>query len=195
MSQTLQQPAPKALPNDYWEGELVPRADPRAVVVSVNPERMSGTPCFVGTRVPIKHLWDYLEGSDTLEEFLEGFEGVSREQVQQVLHLALQKLLEGLPVASARAFSESGLTAIQFQRLLETGVISVNPNIVSGAVVFAGTRVPVYNLRDYLDGGDSIEDFLESFPTVRWEQIHQALELLGGTSASGRQPEREHPLR
>ena len=194
MSQLLEQPTPKALPDDYWEGELVPPADPRAAVISINPERMSGTPCFVGGRVPIQHLWDHLEES-SVEEFLEGFEGVSREQVQQVLHLALEKLLEGLPVASARAFSESGLTAIQFQRLLETGVVSVNPNIVSGAVVFAGTRVPVYNLRDYLDGGDSIEDFLESFPTVRWEQIHQALELLGGASASGRQPEREHPLR
>ena len=90
-------PESRALPDDYWEGELVPRSDPRAAVVSVNPERMSGTPCFVGTRVPIKHLWDYLEGSDTLEEFLDDFEGVPREEVMAALHLSYQRLLDGLP--------------------------------------------------------------------------------------------------
>ena len=45
---------------------------------------MSGTPCFVGSRVPIQHLWDHLDGS-SIEEFLEGFEGVSREQVLALL--------------------------------------------------------------------------------------------------------------
>ena len=111
-----------------------------------------------------------------------------------MLRLALQKLLEGLPTISARSFHESGLTAIQFQRLLADGTASVNPNVVSGAVVFAGMRVPIYNLRDHLSGGDSIEDFLESFPTVRREQVHQALEILKGSSAGGRLPAREHPL-
>ena len=90
-------PESRALSDDYWEGELVPRSDPRAAVVSVNPERMSGTPCFVGTRVPIKHLWDYLEGSDTLDEFLDDFEGVPREEVMAALHLSYQRLLDGLP--------------------------------------------------------------------------------------------------
>ena len=100
MSQLLEQPTPKALPDDYWAGELVPPADSRAAVVSVNPERMSRTPCFVGTRVPIKHLWDYLEGSDTLEEFLDDFEGVPREKVMAVLRLSYQRLLDGLPVVA-----------------------------------------------------------------------------------------------
>lgn len=71
-----QSPQRDSLPEDYWDGELVPNNDPRAEFVSVNPERMSGTPCFVGTRVPIKHLWDYLEHSPTLGEFLDDFEGV-----------------------------------------------------------------------------------------------------------------------
>ena len=194
MSQTLEQSAPRPLPDDYWDGELVPHTDPRAAVVSINPDRMSGTPCFVGSRVPIQHLWDHLDGS-SIEEFLEGFEGVSKAQVQEVLRLALQKLLEGLPTISARSFHESGLTAIQFQRLLANGIASVNPNIVSGAVVFAGTRVPIYNLRDYLSGGDSIEDFLESFPTVRQEQAQQTLGILKGSPANGRLSAREHPLR
>ena len=43
--------------------EKVPPSDPRARVISIDPGRMSGTPCFVGTRVPIKHLWDYLKMS------------------------------------------------------------------------------------------------------------------------------------
>ena len=69
----------------------------RARVISIDPGRMSGTPCFVGTRVPIKHLWEYLEGGDSLEEFLDAFEGVSREQAVTVLQMAMARLLEGLP--------------------------------------------------------------------------------------------------
>ena len=87
----------RTLPSDYWEGELVPPSDPRAATISVNPERMSGTPCFVGTRVPIKNLWDYLEASNTLEEFLEDFEGVPREEVMAALRQSYQRLLDGLP--------------------------------------------------------------------------------------------------
>ena len=50
-------------------------------VVKVDPEIMSGAPCFVGTRVPIQNLIDYLEGGDSIDEFLDGFPSVSREQV------------------------------------------------------------------------------------------------------------------
>ena len=100
MSHTLEldpPPSRRALPDDYWDGELVPREDPRAAFISVNPERMGGTACFVGTRVPIKHLWDYLEGSDTLEEFLDDFEGVPREEIMAALRASYQRLLDGLP--------------------------------------------------------------------------------------------------
>ena len=54
-------------------------------------------------------------------------------------------------------------------------VISRSPDVMSGAPVFAGTRVPVQSLLDYLAGGHPLEEFLEDFPTVRREQ---ALELL-----------------
>lgn len=54
-------------------------------------------------------------------------------------------------------------------------IISRSPDVMSGAPVFAGTRVPVQSLIDYLAGGHPLEDFLEDFPTVRREQ---ALELL-----------------
>jgi len=47
-------------------------------LVSVDPEVMSGAPCFAGTRVPVKNLFDYLEGSSSLEDFLEDFPSVSR---------------------------------------------------------------------------------------------------------------------
>ena len=50
-------------------------------VVKIDSETMSGAPCFSGTRVPIQNLIDYLEGGDSVEDFLEGFPSVSREQV------------------------------------------------------------------------------------------------------------------
>ncbi len=63
-------------------------------LIWTDPERMSGTPCFYGTRVPIKHLFDYIEGGSTIDDFLDGFEGITREQVQGVLELARTELLE-----------------------------------------------------------------------------------------------------
>jgi uncharacterized protein (DUF433 family) len=54
-------------------------------VVTSTPDIMSGTPVFVGTRVPIQNRIDYLEGGDTIEDFLNGFPTVSRTQVLQLL--------------------------------------------------------------------------------------------------------------
>jgi len=51
------------------------------------------------------------------------------------------------------------------------GVIHSDPEILGGAVVFVGTRVPVQSLFDHLEAGDSIDDFLEGFPSVRREQV------------------------
>lgn len=56
-------------------------------------------------------------------------------------------------------------------------VIHRDPEIMSGTPVFVGTRVPVYNLFDYLEAGDSLDTFLASFPSVRREQAIAALEL------------------
>ncbi len=58
---------------------------------------MSGAPCFAGTRVPIKNLFDYLQSSYTLDEFLDDFEGVSREQAVAVVGLAQGGLMADLP--------------------------------------------------------------------------------------------------
>jgi len=51
------------------------------------------------------------------------------------------------------------------------GVIHSDPEILGGTVVFVGTRVPVQSLLDHLEAGDSIDDFLEGFPSVRREQV------------------------
>lgn len=56
-------------------------------------EILGGTPVFRGTRVPIKNLIDYLEAGDSLDEFLEDFPSVSRDQAVQVLELAKEALL------------------------------------------------------------------------------------------------------
>lgn len=68
----------------------------REQLVWTDPDRMSGTPCFYGTRVPIKNLFDYLEGGRSIEDFLEDFDGISREQADAVLHLAMESFLEQL---------------------------------------------------------------------------------------------------
>jgi uncharacterized protein (DUF433 family) len=62
-------------------------------VINIDSEILGGTPIFYGTRVPIKNLFDYLESGDTIEIFLEDFEGVSRNQVIKVLEMS-QKLIE-----------------------------------------------------------------------------------------------------
>lgn len=68
-------------------------------VISIHPQRVSGKPCFAGTRVPIQNLFDYLEGGETIEDFLEGFPGVTREQVVAVLEMAQQRLTQYLEAA------------------------------------------------------------------------------------------------
>jgi uncharacterized protein (DUF433 family) len=62
------------------------------LLVSRDPEIMSGELCFTGTRVPVKNLFDYLEGSSTLEEFLEDFPSVTRATAISVLEAARERL-------------------------------------------------------------------------------------------------------
>lgn len=68
-------------------------------VVSRDPEIMSGALCFTGTRVPVKNLFDYLEGSSSLEDFLEDFPSVSRLRAVTVLELARERLAADAPAA------------------------------------------------------------------------------------------------
>jgi uncharacterized protein (DUF433 family) len=64
-----------------------------AKLVDADPEKMGGIPCFFGTRVPIKSLFDYLETGDSLETFFDDFPTVSRQQAQGVLEASRQLLL------------------------------------------------------------------------------------------------------
>jgi len=59
---------------------------------------------------------------------------------------------------------------------MEHQVVSCNPDVMGGTPVFAGTRVPVQTLLDYLEAGDSIDEFLEGFPSVTRGQVVAFLE-------------------
>jgi uncharacterized protein (DUF433 family) len=60
----------------------------------VNPQRVSGTPCFRGTRVPLQSLFDLIEGGETIDQFLQLYPSVSRQQVLAVLDFAGIQILE-----------------------------------------------------------------------------------------------------
>ena len=62
-------------------------------IVHRDPEILSGTPVFLGTRVPIRSLFDYIEAGDTLDEFLRQFPSVRREQAIGLLDLARDAVL------------------------------------------------------------------------------------------------------
>ena len=65
----------------------------RPSVIHSDPDILGGTPVFVGTRVPVKTLLDYLEAGESLNEFLDHFPSVSREQAVAVLELAKEMLI------------------------------------------------------------------------------------------------------
>lgn len=96
---TPQQVRPeRPLTAEELSGDLVQPGHPLFGIVWVNPARVSGAPCFAGTRVPVRNLFDYLEGGDSLDDFLEGFPGVTHEQAVAVLELAASGLLANLGV-------------------------------------------------------------------------------------------------
>jgi len=57
-----------------------------------------------------------------------------------------------------------------------TSIIGTSPEVMSGTPVFTGTRVPIATLFDYLKAGESVDDFLEGFPTVKREAVVGLLE-------------------
>ncbi len=58
-------------------------------------------------------------------------------------------------------------------------LINIDRNILGGTPVFQGTRVPVKNLMDYIEGGETIDDFLKGFPSVSKEQVLKLLKIAG----------------
>ncbi len=69
-------------------------------------------------------------------------------------------------------------------------VVQVDPEILGGTPVFRGTRVPVKNLLDYLTAGDTLDQFLDDFPTVKRHQAVATLELAKELLTAGAHPAR-----
>ena len=64
-------------------------------------------------------------------------------------------------------------------------VVESSPEVMGGTPVFKGTRVPLQTFHDYLEAGDSLDDFLDDFPTVSKEQVNFALEVVRSGADSG----------
>ena len=78
-----------------------------------------------------------------------------------------------------RAWAEAGKSQgveMSLDRVMSKRTISCSPEIMGGTPVFHGTRMPVQTLLDYLEAGDSIDDFLEGFPSVSRDQVIAFLE-------------------
>ena len=86
----------KPLSETDIEGDAIRPGDPLFGIVWINPHRMSGVPCFAGTRVPIISLFQHIEAGDSLDTFLDDFLGVTREQAIAVLELSQEKLFAEL---------------------------------------------------------------------------------------------------
>jgi uncharacterized protein (DUF433 family) len=67
-------------------------------------------------------------------------------------------------------------TFFEYHMLMNKQIITSSPEVMGGTPVFAGTRVPVQTFIDYIKGGESIDDFLDGFPTVSRDQVIAFLE-------------------
>ena len=89
---------PQVPPNNDTN-EQIAQTSPLWPVVSINPDRLGGEPVFRGTRVPIRSLFEHLRAGDSLELFLDDFEGVTREQAEAAIQLAQDGLFRSLRAA------------------------------------------------------------------------------------------------
>jgi len=96
MTQVAANPSPAArhLSADAIVGDLIQPGHPLFGIIWVNPKRLSGTPCFAGTRVPVKSLFDHVEAGDAMQTFLDDFPGIPREQAVAVLDMSRSRLLD-----------------------------------------------------------------------------------------------------
>lgn len=89
----------KPIAKDDLAGDLIAPGYSMFGLVWINRERLSGAPCFYGSRVPIQNLFDYSESGQILDEFLADFQGITREQASGILEFARLGLLAELPKA------------------------------------------------------------------------------------------------
>lgn len=71
-------------------------------IINIDPEILGGTPVFFGTRVPIRNLFDYIESGESIDYFLDDFDGVTKEQVVKILRMS-KNLIE----SSSNIFHEN----------------------------------------------------------------------------------------
>ena len=88
---------PRPLDPELLEGDLIQPGHRLFGLIWINRARVSGEPCFYGTRVPVRNLFDSLAAGESVEEFLDGFPGVTPEQVHAVMSLAADDLIGDLP--------------------------------------------------------------------------------------------------
>lgn len=86
-----------AIDPKYLEGDLIHPSHPLFGLIWINPERVRGTPCFYGTRVRVSTLFNCIAAGETLDQFMDDFEGVTREQALAVMSLAQSQRLAELP--------------------------------------------------------------------------------------------------
>ncbi|HET6246299.1 MAG TPA: DUF433 domain-containing protein [Tepidisphaeraceae bacterium] len=108
----LTNPVATHLTGESIEGDLIQRNNPLFGLVWINRQRISGAPCFAGTRIPIKNLFDYLESGYTLDAFLDDFDGVTREQAVAIIELARCGLIAELPNSSHPASPHEKLSQL-----------------------------------------------------------------------------------
>ena len=96
----------KPIDPELLEGDLIQPGHPLFGLIWINRRRVSGTPCFYASRVPVITLFHCLAGGYTLEEFLDDFEGVTREQALGVLELATRGLIGRLDELESVARSQ-----------------------------------------------------------------------------------------
>ena len=119
-------------------------------IVAGDPDILGGAECFERTDVSVKTLFDYLSSGYSLHIFLKYHPAVSRAQA--------------LAAIDDRARKDA------------SAVVCSHLDFITGTPRFAGTRVPVKSLFDYLEGGHNLDEFLYQFPTVTREQALLALD-------------------
>jgi len=157
-------------------------------VVWIDPKGQNGEPCFYGTRVPIKALFDYLKGGHTLEDFLAGFPPVTREQAEVVLDASQGSLYE----TPSELIKRLGTALVRLDQLTEleanwdsygaepianTAIITAHKLIAEAILHFAdkhGPRAVPYDIGPLPAGGVQ----------VVWKGPHAELEV--DISAEGR---------
>ena len=140
--------------------------------VERNPRKISGAWAFTGTRVPVYALFENLESGATVKQFLEWYPEVKEWQVSAVLdHEA-----EHLETPADHEDTAMRREAIEMTSWEACPAVERTPGKVSGAWVFADTRIPLYALYENLAGGATIDEFVEWFPGVDEQQVRTVLE-------------------